>query len=184
MRRPAIAIAVAAAFIAGLSLGLTVRAAEVPRPVQEPAPTAGYVGFEQGVVSTSVTPGRTAVPQPAAPSPAAVDLPLPAAGGPPRGTASWYPAAGRIAAAGPELRRVLGRGWRGSLVEVSAGGRSVVVRISDFCGCYRGEDRERLIDLSDDAFAELAPLAAGLIRVSVQSVDNPRATPPRTETLP
>lgn len=39
--------------------------------------------------------------------------------------------------------------------------------LSDWCQCYRGERRERLIDLSDSAFAALAPLSVGLERVTV-----------------
>lgn len=81
------------------------------------------------------------------------------------GTASWYPASGLIAAAGPGLR--VGD-WRGSRITVSANGRSVVVVLSDWCQCYKGTSRERLIDLSDDAFSRLAPLSRGVIRVTVE----------------
>lgn len=161
-------MAIAAAFIAGLSIGMSVRAAEAPRSVQEPAPAMGSAGFEQGVFPTSVAPGRTAAPA------AAVTVP--------RGTASWYRAAGLVAAAGPDLRRWLGPGWRGERIRVVAGGRSVVVRIVDWCQCYRGEPRERLIDLGDEAFVELAPLAVGLVRVRVELLGRePRATPPATD---
>ena len=85
------------------------------------------------------------------------------------GRASWYPASGLIAAAGPELRSRLGPDWRGTRVRVCAGD-CVVVRLTDFCQCYRGEKRERLVDLSDDAFDQLAPLAAGVVRVRVEPV--------------
>jgi hypothetical protein len=89
------------------------------------------------------------------------------------GRASWYAADGNIAAAGPELRDRLGKGWRGTAVQVCAG-RCVVVRLTDWCQCYRGERRERVIDLSDDAFARLAPLSTGVVRVTVEVVDVPR----------
>jgi rare lipoprotein A (peptidoglycan hydrolase) len=56
--------------------------------------------------------------------------------------------------------------------------RCVTVRLTDSCQCYRGETRERLIDLSDDAFARLAPLSRGVIRVTVEVVD---VTPPETD---
>lgn len=92
------------------------------------------------------------------------------------GRASWY-GTGTIAAAGPVLRRALGPGWRGTVVRVSSGSRSVVVRLVDWCQCYRGTKGERVIDLGADAFRELAPLAVGVIRVSVSPI-----LPPATDT--
>lgn len=81
------------------------------------------------------------------------------------GRASWYGARGNIAAAGPALRDFLGPHWRGTLVRVTAG-RSVVVRLTDWCRCPHG----RLIDLSDDAFRQLAPLSVGVLGVSIARV--------------
>jgi hypothetical protein len=94
------------------------------------------------------------------------------------GTASWYRTPGLTAAAGPELRQAIGKDWRGSVVSVCAG-RCVTVTLTDWCQCYRGERRERVIDLSDSAFERLAPLAVGLVRVRV-SVQAP--VPPATDT--
>lgn len=76
------------------------------------------------------------------------------------GIATWYdaPTSGD-AAAGPPLR--VGN-WRGRLVRVTAGGRSVIVRLTDWCACPH-----RLIDLDDKAFARLAPLSRGVVRVVV-----------------
>ena len=171
-----------------------VLAAMASRPAPEPAPTAmGAAGFEQGGRQPSVTPARTA-----APSTSAATSPLPTATGtgPARvaaapdpdtlrgtpflaerlelhGRATWYPAGGLIAAAGPDLRAALGPGWRGSLVEVSAAGRAVVVRITDWCGCPRA-----LLDLSSDAFARLAPVSRGVIRVTVRPIE---IVPPATD---
>lgn len=82
-----------------------------------------------------------------------------------RGRASWYGAGGLVAAAGPELRRRLGRRWRGRVVDVCAG-RCVRVELTDWCYCRVGGS-ERLLDLSDDAFSRLAPLSTGLVRVRV-----------------
>ena len=96
----------------------------------------------------------------------APEPPPPAAPAPLSGTASWYAANGLIAAAGPRLRH---GSWRGSLITVTANGRSVVVRLSDWCQCYGS----RLIDLSDDAFRRLAPLSRGLIHVRVSGVELP-----------
>ena len=54
-----------------------------------------------------------------------------------------------------------------------------MVRIVDFCQCYRGERRERLLDLSDRAFAAIAPLVAGVVEVTVRPVAGPQ--PPATD---
>jgi len=45
--------------------------------------------------------------------------------------------------------------------------RSVYVTLNDYCGCLKGTSDERLIDLSDEAFDDLAPLGTGKIRVTV-----------------
>ena len=86
------------------------------------------------------------------------------------GTASWfcghgssctrgYPD-GLYAAAGPRLR--IGD-WRGRLVRVESAGRTVVVRLIDWCFCGGG----RLLDLYSSAFERLAPLSRGLVNVEV-----------------
>lgn len=75
-----------------------------------------------------------------------------------RGTASWYGANGLTAA-----HRTLPKGTVVRVIN-SANGRSVTVVIRD-----RGPYGEgRIIDLSDEAFARLAPLGRGLIRVRIQ----------------
>jgi rare lipoprotein A (peptidoglycan hydrolase) len=56
---------------------------------------------------------------------------------------------------------------------VVAGDRSVTVKLVDWCQCYG----VRLVDLSDDDFAVLAPLAAGVVRVRIAIV-----LPPATDT--
>ena len=84
-----------------------------------------------------------------------------------RGIASWYAYVPGHAAAGPELRRMLGPSWRGTTVRVCAGGRCVRVVLSDWCQCWKGTRSERLIDLDSRAFARLAPLPRGLVRVEV-----------------
>jgi hypothetical protein len=84
------------------------------------------------------------------------------------GIASWYadPAKrGLYAAAGPGLR--VGH-WRGRVVTVCRGAVCLDVRLSDYCGCLRGTPRERLVDLSPDAFSRLASLSRGLVRVTVR----------------
>jgi hypothetical protein len=93
------------------------------------------------------------------------------------GTASWYPADGMIAAAGPALRH---GDWRGSRITVSSGGRSVTVTLSDWCQCYGS----RVIDLSDDAFRKLAPLSKGLLRVTVSRETLATLPPTDTDLLP
>lgn len=89
------------------------------------------------------------------------------------GIASWYDAGPGLYAAVPSWR------WGDApyRVRVTAGGRAVVVTVGDFCGCPGG----RVIDLSADAFARLAPLSQGLVRVTVTRLDA-AVTPPPTET--
>lgn len=86
------------------------------------------------------------------------------------GIASWYGASGMIAAAGPVLRRALGPSWRGQRVRVCVSGRCIRVVLADWCQCYKGTRRERLLDLSDDAFRRLAALSRGLVRVQVEAL--------------
>jgi DNA-binding CsgD family transcriptional regulator len=146
----------------------SVNAAETPRSAPEPAPIASEAtGIEQGTL-VPAAPAR--IPAPRLVRHEAPDVP--------RGMASWYAAAGLVAAAGPELRRALGRRWRGRVVRVFAGDRSVAVRLTDWCQCYRGTAGERLVDLGDEAFDRLAPLAAGLIVVHVEQL---RIVPPATD---
>ena len=77
------------------------------------------------------------------------------------GTATWYRYVPGGAAAGPRLRSALGPAWRGRLVTVRANGRSVRVKLSDYM------PSGRLIDLDAASFAVLAPLSAGVLRVTV-----------------
>ncbi len=103
-----------------------------------------------------------------------------------RGRASWYDnGAGLYAAAGPQLRRWLGRNWRGSVVTVSTRSSSVRVQLTDWCQCYKGLRKERIIDLSPMAFGRLASLSRGTIRVSIgnRTVSLESLTPPPTDTL-
>lgn len=85
-----------------------------------------------------------------------------------RGVATWYclpswPSKcmkvhpnprGMYAAAGPALRAALGRAWRNHLVKVTnlANGRSVWVRLADWCACGQGHT----IDLYSGPFAMLS----------------------------
>lgn len=85
------------------------------------------------------------------------------------GTATWYCSkssactrgyhpSDMVAAIDPSL------GIRkGTLLTVSHGGRSIVVRAVDVCACAG----RRLIDLTSGAFARLSPLSAGVIAVTI-----------------
>lgn len=91
------------------------------------------------------------------------------------GTSTWYCEPGRsrctrgygpeclCAAAGSELRAALGPDWRGRIVTVTAGTRSVAVTLVDTCLC-RGE---RILDLYAAAFRALGPLSRGVMAVTV-----------------
>ena len=78
------------------------------------------------------------------------------------GTATWYRYHPGQAAAGRALRQALGSGWRGTVVTVTANGHAVRVRLTDSMG-----RTSRLIDLDPHDFARLAPLSAGVLRVTV-----------------
>lgn len=49
--------------------------------------------------------------------------------------------------------------------------RCVTVPVVDYCQCYVGTVDERGIDLSPAAFAQLAPLWRGLVRVTVEELE-------------
>jgi hypothetical protein len=87
------------------------------------------------------------------------------------GYATWYATPGLTAAAGPELRGALGD-WRGQWVTVESGRQSVTVQITDWCACGERHGIPTLLDLSDAAFQELAPLSTGVVRVSIE-IDPP-----------
>ena len=79
------------------------------------------------------------------------------------GTATWYRWHPHQAAAGPSLRKALGRNWRGKWVNVTAHGRTIRVKLTDWCACGHG----RVIDLDKASFAALAPPSVGVLRVVV-----------------
>lgn len=80
------------------------------------------------------------------------------------GAASWYGAAPSKAAAGPALR--IGN-WRNRIVLVCSKSNCIRVRLTDWCQCYKGTSRERVIDLPRSDFAKLAHPSKGLVRVKV-----------------
>lgn len=75
---------------------------------------------------------------------------------------SGYAAAGAYGAAGPALRAALGSHWRGRSVTLSYRGRTVRIRLIDWCRCPHG----RIVDVYASAFDDLGPLSAGVLRVS------------------
>ena len=80
------------------------------------------------------------------------------------GRATWFVAPSGTAAAGPALRAFLGKNWRGTVVTVTANGRTVTARLTDWCACGHG----RVIDLDRRLFAQLAPPSRGVLRVTVR----------------
>ena len=81
-----------------------------------------------------------------------------------RGNATWYRYVPGGAAAGPNLRKAMGKHWRGQIVTVCR--RSCVrVRLSDWCLCRRGN---RIIDLDHRTFDALGSLSEGVIPVTVK----------------
>lgn len=92
------------------------------------------------------------------------------------GRASWYNWRPNEAAAGPALRALLGPDWRGKTVlvsrrvciETACATTTTKVRLTDWCQCYRGEARERLIDLDRRTFALLASPDRGLVKITIR----------------
>jgi len=80
-----------------------------------------------------------------------------------QGKATWYDWRPRQAAAGPALRKALGKHWRGKWVTVTTKGHSIRVRLTDWCACGHG----RVIDLDDTSFKKLAPLSRGVLSIRV-----------------
>lgn len=74
-----------------------------------------------------------------------------------RGVITNYPACKRCGAAGPDLRRAIGKGYLGDMVKVSWRGRSVWVRLVTSCACGKRGGQPTIIDISQDAMAQLAP---------------------------
>jgi rare lipoprotein A (peptidoglycan hydrolase) len=188
MSRPAASAVAAIIFAAGFLAG----ASSAPRPAAQPTdlrsprrmtmdgpapvPSPDYaVPMAEAPIGSPVASRLTPSPSPTSTRAAPTAKPRTAI--PPRrrlsGTATWYcrpgvsactagyPSSGLYAAAGPALR--VGA-WRGRLVTVTAGGRSVRVRLVDTCACPGG----RLIDLFASAFQRLAPLSAGVVRIEVR----------------
>lgn len=83
------------------------------------------------------------------------------------GVASWYND-------GPGMYAAV-HGYRGKpywvlaegMVHGHLTGAKVKVLVRDWCQCYIGTIRERIIDLSPTAFGRLAPLGMGLVKVRV-----------------
>ena len=84
------------------------------------------------------------------------------------GLATWYPAGGPVAAAGPALRAALGHDWRGQTVRVCSGERCVTVQLIDWCACGDRHGQDTLLDLGLDAFTRLADPSAGVIDVTIR----------------
>lgn len=198
-RRPptpkVIKLGFALAILTILALLLLVRSEPLPAPRSAPEPTAAASARD---VSGSPTASSASAPAPSgAPVPprgsatlttlgrlstaAAGRLelrPLVAASVvAARGWAAWDPGQGPgHAAAGPALRSALGRHWRGTLVTVARGGRSIVVRLTDWCRCGPRRGEPTVIDLRPSDWLRLDPPTAeledplnqhGIIRVRI-----------------
>lgn len=84
------------------------------------------------------------------------------------GLATWYAAPDGTAAAGPALRALLGRHWRGQWVTVTAGGHQVAIKLTDWCACGPRHGRPTLLDINTRDFARLAPPSRGVVEVRVR----------------
>lgn len=171
--------------------GTALPAPEAPDPVPSavvPSPSPLRVFFGVGTLQTDPpmdelpTPAPTKAPttSPSA-APAEAKRPKPGPAGehsqPERrsgtirvgGYATWYDSPVSLgAAAGPTLRRALGKGWRGNRVLVCHATRCVEVRLIDWCACGKRHGVPTVLDLTAGAFRYLAPLSRGVIRVQVE----------------
>lgn len=127
-------------------------------PRSAPEPTATAAVCDQ---PTGSGPDLTAASQGAsAPEQSVVPPATPQAAPHRSGVASWYDDGPGLYAAVNSFRF----GDAPYRVRVRYGSAYVDVVVRDHCNCYTGTSRERLIDLSPDAFDDLAPLSRGLIR--------------------
>lgn len=95
------------------------------------------------------------------------------------GTSSWYTRAGikLYGAAGPALRKLIPVKWRmepvAVLVRSARTGKQAIVWIVDWCQCYAGGGRERLIDLAPAVWNKLGiDLGRGVTEVTITVYDS------------
>jgi hypothetical protein len=163
------------AVVLGLALGVWLaRSVATPRPARSTVPIARDVSERRGDASA----GLPAAPRPRPPG-AALGGPglsrrvapaLPETATTLAGWATWYEVAAWHGAAGPELRRALGPGWRGQRVRVCAHGRCVTTALTDWCACGDRHGIPTLIDLARADFARLASPSAGVVLVTIARV--------------
>lgn len=131
------------------------------QPGLESPPAPGLVAQLPAQATLAPLPVVAAVSTDSGPTPRGLAIPALS------GQASWYRTPGHTGAAGPRLRHALGKGWRGRTVTVCRTAETYLactrVKLTDWCACPH-----RLIDLSNAAFANLAPLSRGVVQVRIQ----------------
>jgi hypothetical protein len=102
-----------------------------------------------------------------------IDQQAPSRGASITGIASWYckagisvchyayPAGSMVAAACGKLRRAIGPDWRGNIVTVKSGNRTVIVKLVDWCG-----SATKLIDLYWEPMRRLGGTGVLPVKVS------------------
>lgn len=142
-----------------------------PAAVTPTMPTLSASGL-RAIADDGINPlaATTASPAPAARS---APTPTPAARRPKiTGTASYYPGTrGFIGQAEVALPGALGGKYTGGITETVTicADRCATLPVVDYCNCYWGTDRQRVADLTPEAWALISdqPLSRGLIRVTV-----------------
>lgn len=173
---------VAVGAIVGILILALIANAAASRAAVDPTSTSSVRDVSGPTTATSGRPlpgaPRTPVAIPAAAGKGLSVSDITASGNPPAlevpltisGWATYYDAPrSSDAAAGPALRRALGRHWRGSTVQVCASS-CVVVRLTDWCACGKRHGIPTVLDLDDQAFASIGKLSSGVIRVRVTIV--------------
>ena len=188
---PAVALLAIALVIVALAVVLLAQAATAPPPIRPGASASSAPNASPTVASGlpyALAPGAPeAEPAPSsyppALSPVATGSAMTAPGAPPsvRGYATVDPGQGQgHAAAGPALRRALGGdpAFRGKLVTVVKGDRSIRVRLSDWCACGDRHGTDTVIDLDETDFRTLTGRGPGIAIVRVILDGRAIALPP------
>jgi hypothetical protein len=161
-------------------LGPAIPGSAAPTPAREVAPNSGAerstpperpvpvpsIGVPSGVAtaipSEPATPTAVAPKVTPAPTPIVRILPPVVVA---KGVVTWQPGAGLWASPGAIVR-----GWgvhQGELLTVCAGSHCIRVAVRGWCACGDRSGLPTLLDLSAAAFARLASLSAGVLRVEV-----------------
>jgi hypothetical protein len=158
--------------LAGTVAATHVLDASPPAAMNPTMPTLSAVGL-RAVADDGARPLPATAAATAAPEARKAPTPTPAARRPKiTGLASYYPGTrGFIGRAEVALPGALGGQYTGGITETVTicADRCATLPVVDYCNCYWGTDRQRVADLTPEAWALVSdqPLSRGLITVTV-----------------